>query len=292
MSQKYFWVCDFSTNTGEGNLARLYLKKIKNKKKVISCDLFFKNKIIKKIINYKYISPFFGILICWYLFFKKKDITYINYLPLWNFLIFLLLPPSTKIGPITGGAIFPKNNQYLIRNYIFPILYRFSEIIINLRYEKVLFSTSLLKKYLLKKTIKKSEFNFVFDYIKIKNKKKKIIDFLIYFRRHKNKEDLFNYSFLKKITMRQSLKICIVGDRLNLPKIKNLGYISNTRLIDLLSKTKYTLSSNENIFSFFNIECINNNVKIYANKKDIPKSNFFKNKFISIQDCKIIRKLT
>jgi hypothetical protein len=67
-----------------------------------------------------------------------------------------------------------------------------------------------------------------------------------------------------------------------MPNIKNLDYISNTRLINLLSKTRFTISSNENIFSFFNIECINNNVKIYANKKDIPKSNFFKNKFISV----------
>jgi len=241
-----------------------------------------KNKIINKIINYKYISPFFGVLICWYLFLKKKDITYVNYLPLWNFLIFLLLPPSTKIGPITGGALFSKNNQYLIRNYIFPILYKFSEKIINFRYEKVLFSTSLLKKYLEKKTIKKSKFNFVFNYIKIKNIKKKSIDFLIYFRRHKNKEDLFNYSFLKKIASNKHLKIFVVGDSINMPNIKNLGYISNTKLINLLNKTRFTLSSNENIFSFFNIECINSNVKIYSNKNDIPKSNFFKNKFISV----------
>jgi hypothetical protein len=281
MSKKYFWVCEYSTNTGEGNLARLYLDKIKNKKKIFSCKVFFKNKIANKIINYKYVSPFFGILICWYLFLKKKDVTYVNYLPLWNFLIFLLLPPSTKIGPITGGAFFPKNNEYLIRRYIFPLLYKISEKIINFRYENILFSTSLLKKYLSDKTIKKSEFNFVFNYIKIKKNKKKNIDFLIYYRLHKNKKDLFNYSFLRKIA-KKKIKIFIVGDKIDMPNIKNLGYISHKRLINLLTQTKFTLSSNENIFSFFNIECINNNVKIFANKKHIPQNSFHKKKFISI----------
>jgi hypothetical protein len=94
MSIKYFWACDFATNTGEGNLAHLYLNKIKGKKKIFTCKVFFKNSIINKIFNYKYISPFIGILICWYFYLKKKDITYINYLPLWNFFIFLLYNPT------------------------------------------------------------------------------------------------------------------------------------------------------------------------------------------------------
>ena len=36
---------------------------------------------------------------------KNKEICYINYLPLWNFLIFILLPPKTILGPVTGGKI-------------------------------------------------------------------------------------------------------------------------------------------------------------------------------------------
>ena len=281
MTIKYFWICDFSTNTGEGNLAHLYLSKIKDKKKVYSVKTFLKNSTIKKFFDLKYISPLFGILICWYYFFKKKEITYVNYLPLWNFFIFLLLPPSTKIGPITGGASFPKNSQYLIRKFIFPIFYKISEIIINFRHKKILFSTSLLKKYLSTKTIKRSQFNFVLNYIKIKKTKKKNIDFLIYYRKHKNKADLFNYSFLKKIS-RKKIKIYIVGDKLYMPNLKNLGYISNKKLINLLERSKFTLSSNENILSLFNIECINNNVKIFVEKKNIPREKNLRKKFISL----------
>jgi hypothetical protein len=283
MNTQYFWACDYEKNTGEGNLARLYLQKTNGKKIIISCKKLFTNKFIYKILNYKYISPFVGIFVCWYFYLQKKKITYVNYLPLWNFLIFLLLPPSTKVGPITGGAYFSKNSQYLIRNFIFPILYKISEKIINLRYEKILFSTSLLKKYLSEETIKKSLFNYIFNYIKIKKiKNKKIIDFLIYYREHTNKKNMFNYNFFEKI-LKKKKEIYIVGDKLTGPNLKNLGYISNKKLVNLLGKTKYTLTSNENIFSLFNIECINNNVKIFADKKNIPKHNVFRNKFIPIQ---------
>ena len=139
----------------------------------------------------------------------------------------------------------------------------------------------MLKKYLSAKTIRRSQFNFVLNYIKIKKTKKKNIDFLIYYRKHKNKADLFNYSFLETIS-KKKLKIFIVGDKLNMPNVKNLGYISNKKLIRLLERSKYTLSSNENIFSLFNIECINNNVKIFAEKKNIPKTKNLIRKFIPL----------
>ena len=282
MTIKYFWVCDGKSSTGEGNLARLYIKKIIGKKIIITCETFFENKIFQKILNYKYISPFFGIFVCWYFYYQKKNISYVNYLPLWNFFIFLLLPPGTNIGPVTGGALFSKNNQYIVRKYAFPILYKISEKILNYRFAKILFATSLLKKHLSKKTITKSEFNFVLHYLKLKKTKKKKIDFLIYYRKHINKLNLFNYSFVEKIN-KKNLKIYIVGDKLDMPNIKNIGYISNNRLKNLLAKTRYTLSSNENIYSLFNIECINNNVKIFAHSKDIPKDNFFRKKFISLK---------
>jgi hypothetical protein len=86
-------------------------------------------------------------------------------------------------------------------------------------------------------------------------------DFIIYYRKHINKENSFNYNFLEKICSK-NYKVNIVGDKINMPNLNNLGYISNKKLNRLLAQTKFTLSSNENIFSLFNIECINNNVKI------------------------------
>ena len=110
MKEIYCWACDISHNTGEGNLANLFIKKNINGYPIIYSPNFinFNNLLLKKIINYKYFSPIFGILFCWYFFFKKKRIAYINYLPLWNFIIFALIPPTTLLGPITGGAYFEK----------------------------------------------------------------------------------------------------------------------------------------------------------------------------------------
>ena len=83
--------------TGEGNLARKFIEK------------FFKNQNInienlrnRNFLNRKYLVPFIGILYCWKNFVKGNKVGYINYLPLWNFFIFIFLPPKTILGPITG----------------------------------------------------------------------------------------------------------------------------------------------------------------------------------------------
>ena len=89
-------------------MGRLFIKEYEQKFRAIT-------KRIKpyklKILNFKYLNPLIGVLIAWVYFFRNKNFLYLNYLPYWNFLIFLLLPPKSKIGPITGGAIFLKKNQ-------------------------------------------------------------------------------------------------------------------------------------------------------------------------------------
>ena len=98
----FVWTCDYSENTGEGKLARLFLKKLnkKNNFKIV----FNQKKVVKK----KYLSTLMGITYCWKKFLKKEKVCYLNYLPLWNFLIFIFLPPKTILGPITGGANYSK----------------------------------------------------------------------------------------------------------------------------------------------------------------------------------------
>ena len=170
----FFWACDYSANTGEGKLGRLYIQE-QRKKFNIHYSKIALPRI--KIFSYKYLSPFIGILIAWIYFFRNKEYIYLNYLPYWNFLIFLLLPPNCKIGPITGGANFSrKSNDYLIRKLFFPILYFLSNIILKIRFDHLIFSTDLLKKNLPIQILKKSTFNFIF--YSIENRKiikKKII---------------------------------------------------------------------------------------------------------------------
>ena len=169
----YLWASEYSTNTGEGNLARLFVRYLKKENK-------YSIKVIRKKRSvFKYYSPFYGVYYCWKFFLKKQKVGYINYLPMWNFLIFLLLPPKTLIGPITGGSNY-SNSNYLsifIRGIIFPIFYKISEFFINIRGHYT-FSTDLLKKYLSRKTVQKSKFNYIFNFVSIKkNTVKKILIF-------------------------------------------------------------------------------------------------------------------
>ena len=78
-------------------------------------------------------------------------------------------------------------------------------------------------------TIKKSQFNFVLNIVSLKRKKRKKIDFLIYYRRHNNKKYLFPYSLIEKI-IKLKFKISIIGDKLHFPLVKNYGKISNKKV--------------------------------------------------------------
>ena len=275
-----FWVCDYSDKTGEGNLARKFIEENFKKKKVK-----VNTPKLNHFFYHKYITPFIGILSCWKHYLKGSNVGYINFLPLWNFLIFFLLPPKTILGPITGGALYDKKNKinYFIRNIFFPIFYKFSELALNLRFKnKLLFSTDLLKKYLSKKTIGRSKFNFVLENLKFKKKRKyKDIDFIIYNRHHKNKSLLFDYELVKNLS-NLNLKILVVGDKLNIKKVINLGYITKKKIDILQSRSKYSLCSGENIYSLFVIECITNHVKILVNNENVKKIKKYKKFFISL----------
>ena len=274
----YCWTCDYSSITGEGNLARLFISKKIKYKKIFYPQMFFKKN---SLFNYKYFTPFFGIILCWYYFFQKKKVAYINYLPLWNFLIFFLLPPKTIIGPITGGSHFSKNSDFLIRKYLFPLFYKISEIVILFRYKNPIFSTTLLKKYLGRKIIKNSNFDFIFNYVNKKNKKMKNLDVLIYFKNHKNKKKLINYGLINKL-LELGLKIYCVGDKLKINNITNLNLVSKKKLNLLLSRTKFSICSEENFYSLFTLDCISNNVKIITSIKNKKKIYKYRNNFIFI----------
>ena len=287
----YCWVCDYSSTTGEGNLARFFLKNILEKKFRTKIIFNSKKTLIGRFKQYKYLSPIIGILYCWFYFIKKKHVSYVNYLPLWNFILFIFLPPKTILGPITGGALFKRkiNFNFIIRRYFFHLFYKLSEFFLSLRGKNFHFATNLLREFLSEKTIKNNKFNFVEKLILKKKKKKKNIDFLIYYRNHKNKESMFNYELIKFLE-NKNLEVIIVGEKLKSKNVKNLGIIPNKKLNNLLMRTKYTISSNENLYSLFNIECINNNVKIFADQK-LKKLFYLKNKNFIFIDFKNLEKL-
>lgn len=307
VSKIYSWCSDMYVNTGEGVLALAFLYHLsKSLNSKIICETIEGKKsfYFKKKNNYKakkhyltflekYYTPFKGIYLIWKYHLKGYDTCYINFLPLWNFFVFLLLPKKTILGPITGTTLIKKNItiSYIIRKFLFPIFYKISIFIMFKKWNKFIFSTDLLKNKIPKIHLRNVFFNFQLTRIKFKKIKKKKIDFLVYYRKHANKYDTQTISMIKKLSY--SFKIYVVGDFLNISNIKNLGYIDNNKLRDLLSISKMTVSSSENLYSNFNIDCINNNMKIlYLNKKKnnkILKSSIFHQIFHSDLQTNVLK---
>lgn len=264
MKEYISWACEYNKNSGEGNLARIYLKSLKEKKIKLITPKY-------KFYLSNYIYQILGILVLWYYYLLGRRTIYINYLPLWNILIFLLSPPKTIFGPITGSIQINKikNLNSLIRGKFMPLFYHLSLIIINYRQDKIIFATNILKKFVHKKIKKKSKFNFVLNnyFLKINNNDpKKIFDIIIYYRKHNNKYFDHHFNFLKD-QIKKKKKIIIIGDKMKLNGGINLGKVSRIKLINLLKKTKFCLSGDDNLLSFFNLECINVGVKIIFNYK-------------------------
>lgn len=277
------WASDLNDNTGEGTLGQLFIKKLLHKKKervlIKTPDheyvykKKFKNINLKKqkSLFHKYISPIFGAI---YLRVKSSNnqIIYVNYLPLWNFIIFLILPKKTILGPVTGSIFKGKvdNFNFLIRAYIFPVFVKISLIIIKKKFKNIFFSTDLLKSKV-KKNNMKYLYNFVFcyfvkDFPKYKKKKdERKYKFLFYNKDHITKKNLNLINFLKKLSKEHT--IYIIGDNIKYTNFFNFGYLKKNRINTILKKTEYVVSTNENIYSMFNIESINNGATIIYDKK-------------------------
>ena len=79
----------------------------------------------------------------------------------------------------------------------------------------------------------------------------------------------------------------VFGDFFNNRSVKNYGFINNNKVNKLLSKTYFTLASNENLYTMFSLECINNHVKIIVDKSQEYNIKYFKKNFVLIDFKKI-----
>ena len=299
MDYDYFvWANDLRNNSGEGILGNHFLNKIikRNKNKVFYVKTPFeeyyvinnKKKLISKKKNtqnftFKYILNIFNIFNIWLNYIDNKKIIFVNFLPLWNIFLFIFLPSKTILGPITGSI---KNNsntffQKFFRNLLFPIFFKINSFIIYYKFKKAIFSTDLLKSVINKKYFDKFLFNFVIDiYEKKLFNKKRIIDLVYYNRDHPNKSDNSQIELIKEFKNR--IVIYIVGNKLNLDGVKNLGFVKRERLISLLSKSKLALNSSENFYTLFVIDALNNGCNIINNDL-VPINIFDKKKFIILK---------
>lgn len=272
---------DFSETTGEGVLGKNFLdtyaklkKNIKLKKKIV-----FKNFNTNNNLIHKYFVPILNSI--YVRLNKKKKIIYLNYLPLWNFLIFLILPKKTILGPITGSYIVNDKSYFSnkIRKYAFPLLYKISLKIINKKFKKVIFSTNLLKNSFNKiqtKFLSSFVINY-FNFKKINNSKnyRKKYDIIFYNRKHKNKNDAEIIEIVKEIS--KNKKVCIVGDKLNIKSnnIFNNGYVEKIKIQKLMMRSKFAVCAPENLYSLFAIDSYNNGCCLLVDKR-LKKYSLYK----------------
>jgi hypothetical protein len=80
-----------------------------------------------------------------------------------------------------------------------------------------------------------------------------------------------------------------VGDKYKSDGVVNHGFIKRKKLLKLLSISRYTVASGENLYSIFSIDCINHKVNILVNTNSNPEIIFFKNMFLhnNFKDQKI-----
>jgi len=284
----FIYCCDAASYRGEGILANNFIeileKVFKNFKIILytpeNKSFFFKKKYLNKKINhsffYKYFTPILGIFKIWEYHLKGNKTVYVNYLPLWNFLLFLFLPQKTILGPITGGSYHGKHFSIksILRKKIILAFYSISIFLIELRNFKCIFSSKLLLKYLPNQIKKKSLFNFqLYNLVFLKNKKKNI-DIIYYNRNHYTKKNDKILYILEKL--KKNFNILIVGDKV--ANFKNLGIIPRDKMINFLKKTKFVFSSPENQLSYFALDAIRCNVQIIST--NTQKLDFFKSFFV------------
>ena len=106
----------------------------------------------------------------------------------------------------------------------------------------------------------------LFNFKKKINNKKKQYDFIFYLRKHNNKGNQF-FIDLIKILSEKNYKICVIGQKLNIKKnVTYKGIVTRKKSLHLISVSKYSLGSFENLFSFFVLDCLSNNLKVFFNK--------------------------
>ena len=291
----YLWACDVDKSRGEGILANLFIKDLKKytKKKLIIDS----PKTDKKKINFSlyknYITPFVGILKIWKNYLIGRDTCYVNFLPIWNFLIFFLLPPRTILGPITGSHYSGSRNDFnsLVRKYLLPILSYISIKILFYRSKFILFSTKNLESKIPIQMKQKSFFNFAATTIKIKNIKNnsKVYDIFFYYRKY----SMHNPSFQKKLIgflSNYNYKIVVAGDRCDVKNVIELGFVPRYKVRSFLKKTKISLNEEANFLSLFTIDSLESGCVVICNKKTINSNNLFNQKSVIPTNYLISRK--
>ena len=286
----YYWASNELNNNGEGNLARNFLYLIKSNFKDHKLKPLNKFKDMNQnTLFYKYILPIWAALVLWKYYILGKKISYINFLPAWNFILILILPPKTIIGPVTGS------HKRVKFNFVIKYLTIIGIKILKIRHKKILFSHDFFSKYL--NSSKEYFYNFLLYRFKINNSSNfKKYDLIFYIKNHKNKMNDFSLKLIKELS--DKYKICVIGEKIISKKnVFNMGFVSKKKALSLIRLSKAAVSPPENLFSFFLLDCISYKLIVFYNKDYRANKNIMTDLLIPIdynnyrKSLKIIKKI-
>ncbi len=206
---------------------------------------------------------------------KGHKTSYVNYLPIWNFILIFFLPKKTLLGPITGSEI--KKNKFYVFLKVLGIL------VLKNKYKTLLFSHKQFYKYF--KGNKSNFYNFLlYNFKSYNNNKIKKFDITFYLRKHSNKGNKFLINLINHLSIKY--KISILGDDIkNIKKSKNIYIhkkLSRQKAQLIISKSKSAIATKENLFSFFVVDCLQANLKVFYNKNFLVDKNVRTNLLIPI----------
>ncbi len=268
------WAIEFDNLGGEGILARSFIIKLStvtNKKIfVITPSKIFlikKSRVIslkrknrsnismqrsKNLFKQRFLYPIEGILIL-LLNRRFEDRLYLNYLPLWQFPIFLMsVLCKFKLGPIVGGIFKESKYRTISRNFLrvhlMKVFYFISVLIIKIFNIKVIAANSSIDKFLKGFSIfpAVSSINLLPSQNNIFEEEiLRDIDIVFYYRNHDSKYP----NETKKISKYFSdlgYKVFIFGEKFESKKINHLGYIDRNELIDIFRRSKVFINLADN----------------------------------------------
>ena len=201
-------------------------------------------------------------------FFKRKKKLFMLISCHFEFFNILTVTSRSILGPITGTTKINSQSYFerFLRKYIMPSTFRISMSIINFRKLDILFATESLKHIVEKKIKNRIFYNFSLNEISSFDDKKtntfheRQYDFCLYFRKHPNKNELFFKKFIDDFKVNfPGRKLIIFGDDPEVEEndnIKFLGTVDNKIILNYLNQTKFSIVSDETLFSFFMLDCL------------------------------------
>lgn len=245
----YVFISSLTLNDGEASLSLSFLKAVyhidnfylytPNLVALVKSSKITSSRKRELKFNNIYLITFYHAFLANFFKNKSNDVFFLNYLPLWNFLIFLILDKKIIIGPITGNSV-PRFSFSFFRNLLFPILNFLSSFIILLKWKNIYPSNFHVGKYFrIKNYFYPSIINIKFD-ISQKTVINNRVNIGFYYRSHPIKNCGYFINFLNRYSNLYDDVIFHIfgefpGDLENNFNVIYHGYLNSVELNQLFS---------------------------------------------------------